>query len=52
MNLYMDNNKYIYTHKQIGFDEYEIFFTSTNITNENETVYIRGEVGYYQIFDE
>ena len=40
------NNKYIYTHKQIGLDECEIFFTATNITNENESVYISGEVGY------
>jgi hypothetical protein len=42
----MDNNKYIYAHKKIGEDLDEIFFTATNITYENETVYISGEVGY------
>ena len=40
------DNKYFYTHKKIAVDLDDIFFTAKNITNENEMVYISGEVGY------
>jgi hypothetical protein len=36
----------IYKHKKIAKDMYDIFFTATNITHENNIYYITGEIGY------
>ena len=39
-------DRYIYEYKKIAEDMYEIFFTATNITYENDRIYIIGDVGY------